>query len=177
MRLLDSILRLLTPIAWFTRTAHGAVAHAPGVLATVATPEPASPGAVAHVSPQENALSRIEDVWKRQAATAKSGSPESVAARVLACQFRGCLQSEPDLINWGVSTDWVQENYPLFCRALHAVPVPFKDFASELKGVMPKKRHARWKAGKRTGTTRRYYQVRDPTTNVVDLDAAERRRA
>jgi hypothetical protein len=91
---------------------------------------------------------------------------------VLACQFRGCLQSESDLINWGVSTDWVQENYPLFCRALHAVPVPFKDFARELKGVMPKKRHARWKAGKRTGATRRYYLVRGPATNVVDLAAA-----
>jgi hypothetical protein len=80
------------------------------------------------------------------------------------------LQSEPDLINWAVSTHWVQEQYPVFCRALHAVPVPFKDFASELKAVMPKKRRGRWRGGKRTGTTNRYYAVRDPATNVVSIE-------
>jgi hypothetical protein len=123
------------------------------------------------VSPQEAALSRIEDVWQQQAATVKRGPPERVAARMLACQFRGCLQSEPDLINWGVCTAWVQEQYPLFCRALHAAPVPFKDFANELKTVMPKKRRARWGGGKRVGATRRYYAVSDPAANVVPLDA------
>jgi hypothetical protein len=85
------------------------------------------------------------------------------------------LQSEPALIGRGVSTSWVQETYPVFCRALHVVPVPFKDFASELKAVMPKKRKSRWKGGERVGVTRRYYLVTDPVTIVVDL--AQRREA
>jgi hypothetical protein len=75
------------------------------------------------------------------------------------------------MIHWGISTDWVQESYPLFCRALNAVPVPFKDFASELKTVMPKKRHARWRGGERMGETRRFYTVCDPATNVVEIAA------
>jgi hypothetical protein len=148
---------------------------APGAVATVAARNIAAPGAVARVSPQENALSRIEELWREQATTEKRRLPASVDARVLACQFRSCLQSEPALIGQGVSASWVQSTYPLFCRALHVVPLPFKDFASELKAMMPKKRKSRWKGGERVGVTRRYYLVSDPASNVVDL--AERREA
>jgi hypothetical protein len=65
--------------------------------------------------------------------------------------------------------------YPLFCRALHVVPVPFKDFARELKTAMSKKRRSRWKDGKRVGATKRYYVVRHPTAKAVEI--AERKRA
>jgi hypothetical protein len=147
--------------------------NAPGAVATIATPEAAAPGAVVRVSPQENALSQIEQLWREQAATEKRELPARVDARVLACQFRSCLQSEPALIGWGVATSWVRETYPMFCEALHVVPVPFKDFARELKTVMPKRRKSLWEAGKRL-RTRRFYQVRDPATNVVDLAAARR---
>jgi hypothetical protein len=150
-------------------------AATPGAVETVAARNSATPGAVERASPPENALSRIEQLWREQAATEKRRPSASVDAKVLACQFRSCLQSEPALIGKGVSTVWVRETYPIFCRALHVMPVPFKDFARELKEAMPKKRKSRWKGGKRVGVTRRYYVVQDPAATVVAL--AERREA
>lgn len=68
----------------------------------------------------------------------------------------------------------MQANYPVFIRALNVEPVPYKDFARELAKVMPRKRLERWRGGKRLDT-HRYYEVRDPATNVVPL--TERREA
>jgi hypothetical protein len=84
------------------------------------------------------------------------------------------LQSEPALVSWRISRQWVQQHYLLFCQALNVEPVPYKDFARELADVMPRKRLEQWKDGKRVGT-HRYYLVQDPAANVVSL--AERREA
>jgi hypothetical protein len=68
----------------------------------------------------------------------------------------------------------VRANYPVFIDAHNVEPFPYKDFANELAEVMPRKRLEQWKGGKRL-STRRYYEVRDPATNMVTL--AERREA
>jgi hypothetical protein len=66
----------------------------------------------------------------------------------------------------------VQANYPVFIRALNVEPIAYKDFAKELAAVMPRKRLERWRGGKRQ-CTHRYYEVRDPATNVVKLAERE----
>jgi hypothetical protein len=81
------------------------------------------------------------------------------------------LQSEPALIGWRIPRQWVQTNYPTFCRALNVEPVPYKDFAKALAdGVMPRKRLEKWSGGKRLWT-HRYYLVQEPASNVVALKA------
>jgi hypothetical protein len=146
-----------------------------GDVRSVSPPNQAPPGDVKCSTPQEKSLSRISELWKGQATTEKVGSPRVAGARELACLFRSSLQSETVLVGQSVLTDWVREHYPIFCRALHVAAVPFKDFAAELGEVMPKRRHSKWKAGRRLGT-HRYYRVPDPTGAMVKL-AAKRRRA
>lgn len=183
MRLLDFILRLLTPWTWFARrVSHASVSTPHGGETQETEPHQVGNGnstpphgGEQRVSPQEMALSRIVRVWRERTTTDNRGPPESVGARVLACQFRSCLQSEPALIDWRIPRKWVQENYPLFRRALNVEPVPYKDFARELAGVMPRKRLERWAGGKRLWT-HRYYLVQDPTTNVVEIAAAKQAR-
>jgi hypothetical protein len=119
-------------------------------------------------------LSEIVRVWGERTTTGQQTTAATVSARVIACQFRGCLQSEPALIGWRISRQWVQANYQLFVRALNVEPVAYKDFAKELAEVMPRKRLEKWKHGKRVAT-HRYYLVQDPAANVVSL--SERREA
>lgn len=107
-------------------------------------------------------------MWSEQTATDKRGPPEIVTARVLACRFRACLQSEPALIGWRIPRQWVQANYPVFVRALNVELVPYKDFAHELADVMPRKRLEGWSGGKRLWT-HRYYLVEDPAQHVVEI--------
>jgi hypothetical protein len=61
--------------------------------------------------------------------------------------------------------------YPLFCQAESAIDPPAcKDFACELKAVMPKKRINERKDGKRAGTET-FDLVPHPVDNVIALDA------
>lgn len=66
--------------------------------------------------------------------------------------------------------------YPRFCEAESAIAPPaWKDFACELKVVMPKKRINSREDGKRIGT-QTFYLVPDPASAVVELAAAGRKR-
>src|SRR5262249_41114977 len=138
--------------AWFTSSPgapHGGETVPPGET------EPPHGGEI-HLSPQQIALSSIARVWKEQATTEIRNLSETVDARMLACRFRACLQSEPALIGWRIPCEWVQDTYPVFCAALNVELIPYKDFAKELAEVMPRKRLEHWEGGKRLGTHRYY---------------------
>lgn len=113
-------------------------------------------------------MSEIVRVWKERATTVRGEPQDYISARELACLFRSCLQSEPDLVRWRIPRQWVQANYRLFLNAMNAEPVPYEKFACELAGVMPRKRLEQWKGGKRLWT-HRYYLVPDPAASVVQL--------
>ena len=89
-------------------------------------------------------------------------------ARELACRFRACLQSEPVLIGWGVTSYWVRSTYPRFCAALNVAPVRYETFAHELAEVMPRRRRYPWKGGKRLKPFF-VYGILDPATSVVAI--------
>ena len=107
-------------------------------------------------------------MWEGRTTTVRSEPPDTISVRELACLFRSCLQSEPDLVRWRIPREWVQKNYRLFIDAMNAEPVPYEKFAHELSEVMPRKRLEKWKAGKRLWT-HRYYLVEDPATSVVAI--------
>ena len=89
------------------------------------------------------------------------------------------MQSRPALVGFGVNSAWVRSNYLLFCQAAKVrfvLAPPYKDFAKELGLAMRRKRSWPWRDGKRLKPQTWYY-VRDPSTNVVELTAAERKRA
>ena len=78
----------------------------------------------------------------------------------------------------GVNSAWVRSNYLLFCQAAEVrfvIAPPYKDFAKELALAMPRKRTWPWRGGKRL-KPQTWYDVRDPSTNVVEIAAAERKR-
>jgi hypothetical protein len=124
------------------------------------------------------ALDEIEQEWKVAADAPHCGDRNVFHdARDLALQFRRCLQSKPALIGYNVASSWIRSAYPTFCKVTSAgVAPPFKDFANQLKTVMRRARKEKWKQGKRIGTAT-WYLVSDPADSVVDLAAAERRRA
>jgi hypothetical protein len=78
----------------------------------------------------------------------------------------------PALVGFGVSSDWVRTTYPVFCQAAKVrFAPPYKDFARELGLAMPRKRTWPWRNGKRL-KPRTWYDVRDPSTNVVAMKQA-----
>ena len=115
----------------------------------------------------------VKQAWRRAVEAPQHGEPRwSVNAKDLALTFRRCLQAQPDLIGWTIPKQWVQEAYPLLCEAEGVGwPPPYKDFAKELKWLMPRRRDFK----QRPTCTR--YLVPDPAAAVVELAAAERKRA
>jgi hypothetical protein len=88
------------------------------------------------------AFEAVKQAWRRAAEAPQHGEPRwSVEPKDLALTFRRCLQAQPDLISWAIPKQWVQEAYPLLCKAEGVVwPPPYKDFAKELKWLMPRSR-------------------------------------
>ena len=94
----------------------------------------------------------------------------------LARKFRRSLQEQTDLIDWGVNTDWVKENFPLFCRSLGGKinrPTRYEIFANRLAKTMDRGRRDVWGNGVRLGTITVYW-VPGPAAAVVEFAAAER---
>jgi hypothetical protein len=97
----------------------------------------------------------------------------------LAGKFRRSLQERPDLIDWGVNTDWVKENFPLFCRSLGGkinCQTRYEVFANRLAKTMERGRRDVWGNGVRLGTITVYW-VPDPAAAVVEFTVAERKLA
>jgi len=95
------------------------------------------------------------------------------------------LQRHADLIGFGVRSQCVRKHYPDLCKALGVEePPPYKDFAAQLAGdpdksllpLLPRRRKENWRQGKRVDVGTFYY-VPDPAAAVVELAAAERKRA
>jgi hypothetical protein len=166
------VIRLLNPLAWFTpepepsaqcasQSAQCAVSDSQCAL----TPEQRA----------ETAIKQLESDWT--AAIVAAQCAVNHGSRSLALAFRHTLQSRPELLNWGVVSQWVRSNYQPFCQAANVVaPPPYKDFAKELALATPRSRKWHWHEGRRT-RVRTYYWVRDPATTVVELAAIKAKRA
>ena len=79
-------------------------------------------------------------------------------------EFWRSLREQDSLVGLRLPSQWIEERYPIFCKAqgLSKAP-PFKDFARELKRVMPKHRPETWVDGRRRAIT---------TYTVMHLKAA-----
>jgi hypothetical protein len=107
-----------------------------------------------------------------------AGWTRDLSARELAVEFRRVMQAQPDLIGRRVSSDWIEQRYPLFCASLGVTSgrPPFPTFAKELALLMPKRRQEARRDGKRVQTYTTYL-VPDPAAAVVALAEEKRRRA
>jgi hypothetical protein len=87
------------------------------------------------------------------------------------------MQSHPELIGRRLSSDWIEQRYPLLCASLGVTySPPFPAFAKELALVMRKRRQEARRNGKRIRTYTTYL-VPDPAAGVVALSEEKRRRA
>jgi hypothetical protein len=113
-------------------------------------------------------LSALAQAWARHAL-------RKVDAKALAIEFRRSL-TKHELVGISISSEWIETVYPVFCQSLGVLwPPPFKDFAKELKLLMPWKRKDVRFNGKRVTFTR--YRVPDPNEAVVTLSEEMRKRA
>jgi hypothetical protein len=122
----------------------------------------------------EAALAALEEVWAGAADSPQGGER---TPKQLALEFGRALQARPDLDGWAITSSWVRGVYPLFCRAQGlAFPPAYRLFAEELALVLPRKRKDIRQGGRRTCTIT-IYGVLAPARSVVELAAAERKRA
>jgi hypothetical protein len=132
--------------------------------------------------PVTAALAAIKMAWAQSANRPHCGPhgglprPHCGPHSGLAEKFRRTLQGQPALIGEDIPQLWVEEVYPIFCRAEGVdKPPPYRDFACELGKQMPKRRKDERRRG---GDTFTVYVVPDPTVAVaavIDLDKARKR--
>lgn len=124
------------------------------------------------VKSAETAILVLEQAWTN--APQCGVASRRVNAKALALEFRRHLQRQPGLVGCKIASHWVRQVYPLFCQAQRAkCPPPYKDFARELKLLMPRRRGEHWHAGTRIATAT-WYLVPDPHADVVMLAEAVR---
>jgi hypothetical protein len=122
-------------------------------------------------------LSALRKAWA--AAPCSDETVLFMNADDLARKFRRCIQEQPDLIDWGINREWVEENFYLFCRSLGGkiqTTPDYTKFANRLAKAMERGRRDIWHGGIRQGTITVYW-VPDPAAAVVDLATAKRKRA
>jgi hypothetical protein len=115
----------------------------------------------AHVNPQcgnqelaraQLTLAALSEGWWR--AAQHKWSPRYCCAQEAAHEFWRCLRTQKSLEGLRLPSQWIENQYPIFCKAggLAKAP-PFKDFARELKRIMPKGRRETWRGGRRRAIT------------------------
>jgi hypothetical protein len=116
---------------------------------------------LAHVNPQcgnqelaraQLVLASLSKGWWQTAQ--QKPSPRCRRAQEVAHEFWRCLGTQEDLVGLRLPSRWIEGQYPIFCKAgrLAKAP-PFKDFARELKRIMPKGRPETWRDGRRRAIT------------------------
>lgn len=116
---------------------------------------------LAHVNPQcgnqqlaraQLVLASLSEGWWRAAQHKRS--PRYCCAQEAAHEFWRCLRTQESLEGLRLPSQWIENQYPIFCQAggLAKAP-PFKDFARELKRIMPKGRPETWRDGRRRAIT------------------------
>ena len=112
---------------------------------------------LAHVNPQcgnqelaraQLTLSALSEGWWR--AAQQNRSLRYCCAQEAAHEFWRCLRTQASLEGLRLPSQWIENQYPMFCKAggLAKAP-PFKDFARELKRIMPKGRPETSRDGRR----------------------------
>jgi hypothetical protein len=115
----------------------------------------------AHVNPQcgnqelaraQLTLAALSEGWWR--AAQHKWSPRYCCAQEAAHEFWRCLRTQQSLEGLRLPSQWIENQYPIFCKAggLTKAP-PFKDFARELKRIMPKSRPETRRDGRRRAIT------------------------
>ena len=118
-------------------------------------------------------LGALTEGWRRTARSKRSLGHWH--ARDAAHEFWRSLREQDSLVGLRLPSQWIEERYPIFCKAqsLSKAP-PFKDFARELKRVMPKHRPETLVDGRRRAITT--YTVM-PFKEATSLVQAEREAA
>ena len=100
----------------------------------------------------QSVLAALAEGWRRTAQSKRSLGDWN--ARDVAHEFWRYLREQDGLVGLRLPSRWIKERYPIFCKAQGlSKPPPFKDFARELKRVMPKKRPETWVDGRRRAVT------------------------
>ena len=116
---------------------------------------------LAHVNPQcgnqqlaraQLVLASLSEGWWR--AAQQKRSTRYCCAQEAAHEFCRCLRTQESLEGLRLPSHWIENQYFIFCKAggLAKAP-PFKDFARELKRIMPKGRPESWRDGRRRAIT------------------------
>jgi hypothetical protein len=97
-------------------------------------------------------LAALSEGWWRAAQHKRS--PRYCCAQEAAHEFWRCLRTQQSLEGLRLPSQWIENQYPIFCKAggLTKAP-PFKDFARELKRIMPKSRPETRRDGRRRAIT------------------------
>ena len=116
---------------------------------------------LAHVNPHcgivqlaraQLALTSLSEGWWR--AAQQKGSLRHCGPQEVAHELWRCMRTQEALMGFRIPSRWIEDRYPIFCKAGHfAKALPFKDFARELKRIMPKGRPESWRDGRRRAIT------------------------
>jgi hypothetical protein len=112
-------------------------------------------GGVTAINRPNTAFGALQETWL----TVAKALPEHLQrnAKELAVAFFRSLQAQSDLTGQRIDSWSIRKSYPVFCRSLGmAAPPPYKDFATELAPLMPRRRKEVWRDGKRVGTQTGY---------------------
>jgi hypothetical protein len=107
----------------------------------------------APADPAEVALQVLETDWA--ALMRIQCSPvKYLSAELLAQHFVGYLRSQPPLLGRWIRSNWIRDQYPLFCSALHLeFRPPYQDFANSLAQIVPRRRMDIREKGRRVTVT------------------------
>ena len=116
---------------------------------------------LAHVNPHcghqqlaraQSVLAALTEGWWRAAQQGRSSRHS--CAQETAHEFWRCMRAQESLVGLRLPSRWIEDRYAIFCKAggLAKAP-PFKDFARELKRIMPKGRPETWRDGRRRAIT------------------------
>ena len=130
---------------------------------------------LAHVNPQcgnqqlaraQLVLAALSEGWWR--ASQNKRIPRYCCAQEAAHEFWRCLGTQESLEGLRLPSQWIENRYPIFCNAWgFAKAPPFKDFARELKRIMPKGRPETWRDGRRRAiTTYKVVQFKEAMSQV-----------
>ena len=97
-------------------------------------------------------LGALAEGWGRTAQNKRS--LRRWHAQDVAQEFWRSLREQDSLVGLRLPSQWIEERYPIFCKAQSLCKAPpFKDFARELKQVMPKHRPETLVDGRRRAIT------------------------
>jgi hypothetical protein len=88
-------------------------------------------------------LDALAESWAKAAETGPTDTWIRRSPKELAVEFSRTIYARPELIGFGISSQWIRRQYPIFCRSLGITwPPRYEDFSKELASstLLPRKR-------------------------------------